>query len=230
MYKVGFSPQWFHGIDIIIDIFSIIVLLSIAFFSLRNYKFNKRNKNYFWFALAFFSLAFSFLFKILTNFTIYYNILNTRTLGFLTFTYRTIATTDILFTIGFLFYMFLSLFGFLILYRVYNKNSGGRTFVLLIYFILAITYFSTSRYFVFHLTSLILLFFVTGAYFRNYFKNKKRNSQFLAISFLVIALSQLFFIFVNMHKVIYAIAELIQLGGYLLLLLSFIGVIKNVKK
>ena len=103
-------------------------------------------------------------------------------------------------------------------------------FILFIYFILAITYFSISQYFLFHLTSLFLLFFITYAYFKNYFKNKKKNSQFLAISFAIIGLSQLIFIFIPFHSMVYVIAELIQLGGYILLLLSFLGVIKNIKK
>jgi len=230
MLEIVFSPKWFYGKDIIIDIFSLLVLSLIAIFSIKYYRINKKNKNYFWFAISFIILAVSFLFKILTNFTIYYNVLNTERLGFFTFTYKTIATSDILFSVGFFFYMFLSLLGFFILYKLYQKNYLKQNILLILYFILIITYFGTSRYFVFHLTSLLLLLFITLNYLKNYFKKKKITSKLLVLSFLIITLSQLFFIFVSLNKLFYVIAELIQLVGYVLLLITFIGVVKNAKK
>jgi hypothetical protein len=230
MYQVIFSPEWFYGKDIIIDIFSIFVLSLIAFFSIRFYNLNKKNKNYFWFAVSFIILAFSFLFKILMNFTIYYNIIKTQKFGFITLTYSTIATSDLLSFIGFLFYMFLTLLGLFILYSLYKKESSWQNYVLITYFLLIIIYFSASRYYVFHLTSLLLLFFITLNYNKNYQKNKNRTILLLTLSFFIITISQLVFIFITINPLLYVIAEIIQLIGYVLLSITFIKVVKNAKK
>ena len=44
MIDIVFSPQWFYGKDIIIDIFSAVVLFVIAAFGLKYYLIKKRNK------------------------------------------------------------------------------------------------------------------------------------------------------------------------------------------
>lgn len=230
MIELVFSPKWFYGKDIVIDIFSIIVLALISVFSIKSYKLNKKNKNYLWFGTSFITLGVSFLFKILTNFTIYYNVIDTKTLGFFTFTYKTIQTSDILFSIGFLCYMFLTLLGFFILYEIYQKKHLKQDILLILFFIIVISYFSTSKYFIFHLTSFLFLLLISTNYLENYHKKRKITSKLLALSFLIITLSQLIFIFVNLNKLFYVIAELIQLVGYILLLFTFIGVLKNAKK
>jgi len=229
MFWLVFSPKWFYGKDIVIDFFSIAVLSLIAVFSLKYYKINKKNKNYLWFAISFILLSISFLFKILTNFTIYYNIVDTKKLGFFTFSYRTVVTSDILFSLGFLFYILLTLLGFFVLYAIYQKKYNKKDILLEIYFIIIISYFSISKYFVFHMTSFVFLALITFNYFKNYPK-KNKNSKILAWSFLIITISQLIFIFVMLTKLFYVIAEVIQLIGYIVLLTVFIKVVKNAKK
>lgn len=230
MLEILFSPKWFYGKDILIDIFSIIVLSLIATFSIKYYKMNKKNKNYFWFGISFITLALSFLFKILTNFTIYYNVIDTEKLGLLTLSYNTIRSSDILFSIGFLSYILLTLLSFLMLYEIYKAKHSKQNILLTLYFIITITYFTTSKYFIFHLTAFLFLFLITLNYFKNYLKNKKTTSKFLVLSFAIIALSQLFFIFVELNNLLYVFAESIQFIGYLLLLITFMGAIKNAKK
>jgi hypothetical protein len=49
----------------------------------------------------------------------------------------------------------------------------------------------------------------------------------LAASFSVITLSQIFFMFVNFTKHFYVVGEVIQLIGYIILLVTFITVLKH---
>ena len=61
-------------------------------------------------------------------------------------------------------------------------------------------------------------------------ENKYSNTLYLFISFGIIALSQFVFIFTSSNPILYAVAELIQLVGYLFLLYTFVMVLRNAKK
>jgi hypothetical protein len=229
MIELIYSPKWFYGKDILIDIISIIVLFSIAFFSIKYYQINKTKKNYLYLALSFILLAISFICKIATNFTVYYHVLETRQIGFVSFTYQTMRSTDTLFFFGFLLYRICTLMGFYILYSIYQKQPSSNIFIIL-YMILVMTYFSQSAYFIFHITSLILLLFITHTYYRNNQKVKHYTSKLTFLSFALITLSHLISIFVKVNLLFYVIAELIQLCGYIMLLFAFIMVLRYAKK
>ncbi|MBD3164556.1 hypothetical protein GF323_05100 [Candidatus Woesearchaeota archaeon] len=229
MIELVYSPKWFYGKDIIIDIVSIFVLSLIAFFSLKYYSLYRKKRNYLTLGISFIIIAASFLFKILTNFTLYFKVFETRQLGFVTLTYQTLRSTNTLFFIGFLLYRILTLLGLYLLYNIYQKDSRSTIF-LVIYLLLISSYFSQSEYFIFHLTALILLILITLYYIRNYRKNKNKTSRLLMSSFAIIAASQIFFIFVRANLILYVVAEIIQLIGYVALLITFIMVLKHAKK
>jgi hypothetical protein len=62
-----YSPPWFYGKDIAIDVLSAIVVLLIGVFSFRNFSLDKKNKKHFFLGAAFVLLGFSFIIKVLTN-------------------------------------------------------------------------------------------------------------------------------------------------------------------
>ena len=230
MVNFVFTPQWFYGKDIIIDIVSIFVLSLIAFFSIKYYRIERKNKNYLYLAVSFLLIAFSFVFKILTNFTIYYHVLETKTVGLYTIIYHTVAVSDLLFFLGYLLYRLLILIGLYILYSIYQKNQPKSNIFLIVFFILISTYFSQSMYYIFHLTSLVFLSLITMQFYNNHMKNKQLTAKLLTSSFAIIAASQIFFMFAGIKEVLYVIAEIVQLFGYLVLLMTFIKVLRNAKK
>ena len=222
--------QWFYGKDLVIDIVSALVLLLIALFSLRYYKIERKNKNYLYLAISFLLIAVSFFFKILANFTIYYHVFETKYFGLYSITYHSVKTSDILFILGYLIYRLLTLLGLYILYSMYQKNQSKSNIFLIIFFILVSTYFSQSAYYIFHLTALLLLACIALQYYTNYKKNRQFTSRLLASSFVIIGISQIVFIFVNLNQNLYVVAEIIQLLGYLILLTTFVKVLRNAKK
>ena len=230
MVQLAYTPVWFYGKDLYIDTVGLLVLSLIAFFSLRYYKLDKKNKNYIYLASSFFLIALSFFFKILTNFTIYYKVLETKTFGLFTITYHGIKTSNILFFVGFLAYRLLTLVGLYILYSIYQKRQSKSNIFLIIFFIIISTYFSQSAYYIFHLTALIFLALIISQYRNNYKKNRQFTARLLATSFTIIAVSQVFFVFIEINNFLYVIAEIIQLFGYLFLLTTFFKVLRNVKK
>lgn len=229
MIEVIYTPTWFHGHDIVIDIVSALVLFLIAFFSIKYYKINTKNKNYLFLASSYFLIGLSFLSKILTNFTLYYEVEETRHLGFVTLTYETLHSTNTLFFLGFLFYRILTLLGLYVLYSIYVKQPTSNIFIIF-YLILVLTYFSQSAYYIFYITSLLLLIFITHSYIKNSKKTRHYTAKLLAISFAIITASQLAFVFVKINPILYVIGELVQLIGYILLLITFILVLRYGKK
>ena len=230
MIQVVYTPVWFYREDLIIDLVSAFVLSLIASFSVRYYKIDKKNKNYLYLAVSFFIIALSFLFKILTNFTLYYKVIETKILGPYILTYPAVKASAILVILGFLAYRLLTLIGLYILYSLYQKNQPKSSIFLIVFFILISTYFSEFEYFIFHITSLVLLSIITLQFYNHYKKNKKSASVLVTASFAIIGISQIFSVFVNYNNLLYVIAELIQLVGYLILLTTFIRVLRNAKK
>ncbi len=229
MINVVYSPRWFYGKDIIIDLIGILILALIAYFSLQYYKLDKKNKNYLYLTFSFSLIALSFLFKIVTNFTIYYHVFETEQIGPFTLTYQSLASSNTLFFVGFFLYRLLTLYGLYTLYILYQKQSKTHLIIGL-YLIAVVTYFSESAYYIFHLTALIILFLITSQFFKNYRMNKYYATRLLAFSFGIIMFSHIFSMFIVVNKISYVISECIQLLGYVLLLLTFITVLKNAKK
>jgi len=224
MLNILFSPQWFSGRDILIDIFSIIVLLTIAFVTFRYHRLNKGQKKHIYFSLATVVLALSFLAKIITNFTLYEQVYKIVPLGIFTLTYTTVQYSDTLFLIGTLLYRFLTLLGFYLLFRIYCGKQSWYLDALMIYFIIIAMYFTSHAYYIFHLTTFILILPLAWRYVFNYRQTKDKAAQLLAWSFSIIAISQLAFILLSIDKIVYVLAEGIQFIGYVLLLLSFLMV------
>lgn len=228
MVKLIYSPQWFYGKDVIIDIVSICVLLLIAFFSINYYRI-KKNRNYLYFALSFIILASSFLIKILMNINIYYKIIETKQLGIITVVYQSVKSSGGLFYTSFALYWFLTTLGFYILYSTYQKQSM-QSFFLGTYLLFISTYFAYPDYRAFYLTSLVILILITINHSRKYIKKRHFTTKLAALSFGIMAMSQIFFILVDAANRFYVIGEVIQLIGYISLLITFIMVLKHGRK
>jgi len=229
MFEIVYSPAWFYGKDLVIDAVGIIILFLIGFFSLKYYKINPAKKTYLWLALSFFMISLSFLFKILTNFRIYYDVDITRNIAGMVYSYDLVRYTDILFYIGTLANRILMLLGLYALYSIYSEHSKSEAWFSA-YLLVIVAVFTHSNYYIFHITSFILVMLISLKYIQNYRKNKSQPARLLAASFGIITISHLLFCFILMSQLLYVAAEIIQLIGFLLLLITFIRVLKDGKK
>ncbi len=225
MVQVVFSPKWFWGKDIFIDSISAFVLILIAVFVTRYYRINK-SRNYLYFAISFYIIALSFLSKILINFTIYYQILHTQVIGSIQYTQTILRSSEILAISGLFFYRLLTLGGLFILYSIYEKQSKANI-LLMAFFIITSVFLSKEEYYIFYVLSFIFLGIISNRYYQNYKKNKKKETAMLAASFAVITLSQVPFILVSFTKHLYVVGEAMQLIGYIILLVTFVSVLKH---
>ena len=223
-----FGPKWFYGLDSVIELVAIIVSALLVYYSYKCYKLIKEAK-YAYFSAAFLSLTFAFIAKITGTLAIYKPAVTRTALGSMVHQAFTSLTPSYINALLFIVYIFFTLLGFMILFLIVSRLSwkNQRVVALLLYFVFLATWISIIHYQLFYATSFVLLLLITYSYYRNYREIDNEKARFVAIAFGILLVSQAFFVFVIYSKVIYVLAELIQLLGFVYLLISFILIFKR---
>lgn len=220
-----FSPKWFYGYDAIFELVSVVAVILIAWLSYKAYRFTK-NKNYKYLTFSFLLIGLSFIVKTITNLIIYFEPLKEKQVGFLIISYYNIQRLTMVHDIGYFFFRITVLLGFLIILLLALKIKDKKEISLLVFFIIISTMFSNSQYFIFHITCAFMLNIIFHYFFLNWRKKRTESSLTLALAFFMILLSQIVFIFVVFNKSIYVIGEIFQLFGYLVLLYTYLLVLR----
>lgn len=224
MIRIVYAPQWFYGIDTIIELFSFLTALLIAYYAYKFYKFSFERK-YKYFSLSFLALALGSLAKIAMNFTIYYPYIVKQQIGLLNIDI-TGVNKAILYTIGFDVHRILMLFGLAGIYILLSKSKLKSQLILFTYFILLTALFSHNSYFVFYITMALFLGYIVFFYYKNYTLNPKNYKLILVtLAFFMIFNAQLCFLLVHYWEHLYAMGGFFQLVGYLMLLYSYVSLV-----
>ena len=223
-----FSPRWFYGFDSIIELIAVIVSVLLVYYSYRCFKLTKENK-YLYFSTAFLSLTFAFIAKIIGTLAIYRPAITRSAIGSTIHQAFTGLTPYYINALAFIVYTFFTLLGFMILFLIISRLSwkNQRVIALLVYFVFLATWISIIHYQLFYLTSFVLLLLITYSYYKNFKEIRSEKAKFVVIAFGVLLVSQAFFIFVIYSRIIYVMAELIQLLGFVYLLIPFILIFKK---
>ncbi len=226
-----FSPEWFYGFDSIIELIAIIVSVLLVYYSYRCFKLTKENK-YLYFSTAFLSITFAFTAKIIGTLAIYKPTITRTPIGSTIHQAFTSLTPYSINAIALIMHFFFMLLGFMILFLIISKLSWKNKIViaLLAYFFLIATWLSIVHYQLFYATSFALLLLITYSYYQNYREIKNEKARFVTIAFGILLVSQAFFIFVIYSRIVYVLAELIQLLGFVYLLIPFILIFKKKPK
>jgi len=226
-----FSPKWFYGFDSVIEFIAIIVSVLLVYYSYKCFKLTKENK-YLYFSTAFLSITFAFIAKIIGTLAIYKPAITRSALGSTIHQTFTSLTPYYINALAFMVYIFFTLLGFLILFLIISRLTwrNQRVIVLLLYFVFLATWISVIHYQLFYLTSFVLLLLITYSYYNNYIEIKSAKARFVTIAFGILLVSQAFFIFVIYSRTIYVLAELIQLLGFVYLLIPFVLIFKKKPK
>ncbi len=226
--------MWFNGWDILFEAVSLIVALLIAAYSLRMYSLSKENR-YGYFSLAFLLVALSLFFKSFTSGILYFTPVRDVAAEVL----RPLAGpglsySHLLYRAGFFLQMVPMLGAWLLIFFISQKSRERLNqfyevsqIALFIYLILLISVVSNFKYFVFYLTSAVLLGLIVLNYYQNYLNARNRNVWKVMCAFLFILLGNLCFIFVFLVDEFYALGEVSLLVGFLLLLYTYAQVKKR---
>tara|TARA_Y100000310_G_C20595332_1_gene770213 strand:+ start:211 stop:915 length:705 start_codon:yes stop_codon:yes gene_type:complete len=224
-----FTPDWFLNNDVLIGIVSFMVLFLLFLFAVKSYALNKK-KSILYLGVGFFLIALGELSTILTKFVLYYDTNVTQQIGKVVMTTQLINTVDIFYSIGFFFQKFLTLSGLYLIYKIPSEKKLTGESLLILYLLLIIALFSTSMFYVYHLTALAILVLIVRYYYKNYKEKKLVNTKILLIAFLLLALSQAIFLLSAMNN-FYVTAQGIQLVSYITLFVLITKILlKNGKK
>jgi len=223
-----FGPKWFYGFDSIIELIAIITCVLLVYYSYRCYKLTSENR-YLYFSVAFLALTLSFIAKVIATLAIYLPILRISIIGNMIRGVSTAITVNRLNALLFLLYIFFMMLGFMMLFLIVSKLTWEhkRVMALLVYFVFVATWLGAIHYQLFYFTTFAILCLVTYSYFRNYSTVKSKNALIVSIAFAILLFSQAFFVFIIYSRPVYVIAEILQLLGFVCLLIPFILIFKK---
>ena len=212
----------FYGIDSLIELLIVIVAGIISLYSRRIYRIVKE-ENYRYFSWAFLSIAISFLFKILSNFTI----MNRMVIEKANFIYIIIAQSKYMPVIDFFTFTFYKIFllvGFLLMFLILTKSDKKENVFLFVYLSIIAILFSIYFNFVFFITILLILILLTVHFYHNYKNHRTINSFLVYLAFIMVSISHMLFILADINSLFYIIGEGLLLVGFLCLLINHIKI------
>lgn len=216
------GPPWFFGVDATLEAIIAVIAFFVTVASLRVWRVTKEPK-YGWFTASFGLLTLSFLSRALTD-TIVEELLFACPKEYL----------PMVFYFGYLTHIVLALIAFTMLFSVTHRIENKKV-VAILYLIMIPSLILSSSYFLsFYGISLILLLFITVAYYQNYRKVCSAPSCMVFVAFLLMTLSQAFFLLEAVNDWFYVLAQGSQSLSFILLLLALLTIkikykIKKVK-
>ena len=208
----------FYGIDSLVEFLTLVVSLIISLYSYKVYKLIK-DKNYKLFSMGFLFIGISFIFKILSNITIF-NKVRIEQANFIFTFFSRLEYMQLINFFSFILYKTFHIIGFLLLFLLLTKEDQRKKGPLFFYLSLIVVLFSVYFNFIFHMTVVFILIYLTLHFYENSKKRMNINALLVFISFLIILTGHLFFIFSDIHVYFYLIGEVLMLAGFLLLLIN----------
>jgi len=224
--KIVFTPDWFLGKDVLIDVFSFLILLTFFILSTRSYQLNKK-KSSFYLGLGFLLIAVGQLASVLTKVVLYSDTSLIQQVGQAVVESQIVQSVDIFYYLGFFFYKLFTLAGLFLIYRL---STGRRMLVdvlLIAYFVLISVIAGTGVEYVFYLTALILLMLITKGYYKVYKKSRNPNTLLLIVGFTTLAISQIVSASFARVSNWFVVADLIELASYFIFLTLIIKILAS---
>jgi len=222
--KIVLTPDWFLGKDVLIEIFSFIVLFIFCYLCFKNYKLNK-NKKILYLGIGFGLIGLAELATIFTKLVLYYDNPFTQTIGDIMVSYDVVNSVDIFYHLGFFFYRLLMLLGLYAIYKMPVRKGHMEESLLTLFFIFLLSISSRDMSYLFHLATLVLLALITKNYYMIYTENASNNTRILVFAFSLLCLSNVIFIASNVEAM-FVVANLIGLASYIILLVLIIRILK----
>lgn len=226
IFSPYWSPEWFRGADLVIELVCMVIAFIITLYSYHIFRFIGEKK-FLYFSLAFFFISSAFFVRIAAyalNFFIFVPASQTPTHDLV----RNLAHISVLRVLGTLIPIILFLAAFMVLISLNQKLKDKKLISLL--FILSFissllgAFVHQSLY---YLIAFILLVYITHYFYLNCKRKRTVNAKLIFTAFALFTLSQLAFTIAPLVKLAYVGAEIIQLVSFIILLTSFVLIIRK---
>jgi hypothetical protein len=231
------TPVWFNGWDLVFEAISLVVAFLIAGYSWRLFRLSKENK-YMYFSLAFILVAIGLIFKIGTSGTVYFTpIRDAAASVFRPVAGQSLQYSGLFYRAGFFLQMVPLLGAWLLIFFISQKSRQRlkkyyevSQIALYVYLILLISVVGNFRYFIFYLTSAVILGLIVLNYYKNYLNtNRNKNAFKVMLAFVFILIGNLFSVFVFLGNSFYVIGEFFMLIGFLVLLYTYNKIMRRLR-
>jgi hypothetical protein len=204
------GPKWFFGIDSVFELTGTLILLLVSLMSYKAYKLCKLQR-YKYYSIAFFGLTLGHFARTIANFAIHQEwfALNKLTQVFL---------------LGYGAHIFFTLASLILLIAWAFEVKEKKLFGALMLLILAMIFVSSSFYVAFYWAAFVMFAFVTWFFFKNARKKKAITPKLVALSFLLLTITQVLFIATIRLPELYLGAHIAQILGFLILFVALVKV------
>jgi hypothetical protein len=220
MSFVNFSPPWFLGFDILLELLFFIITLIISVFAFKVYK-KTYQKSILLFATGFFLISLSYLIQSLFNFFALSKlnenicvVINIRSVLFFNF-------------MGIIAHIIFMILGLSLLTYMTLKIEKKRSFLLILLLPTLGLIFSKDLVNTFFMYSTLFLSFLLYHFIKNYIKKKDNKSLLIASSFVLLFIGNIYFILLPTNSLFYALGHIVNLVAYILIICNFYLVLKR---
>ena len=209
---------YIYMLDEIFGILTFIIAMLISYYCLKIFDFTKR-KNYFWFGGAFYLIAIGFLLRFIFDF-MYDTPKIDKSMFLGTFDFNLFQTMLILA------HMFFVLAGYILLLIV-ALDIKKRVSLLIFIISIASLFVSMNYHFTFLVIILIVISTLLIHFDRNFDRKRTITAGIVWYSFILILFGYLMQLLIFFSNKFYLLGILFNMGGFLLLLLNFILVLRK---
>jgi hypothetical protein len=228
MANLFLTPNWFAGVDLIFEAVGFLVAMLIAGYSWKVYSISKESK-FKYFSFAFLLISFSLLLKGITSSAVYFGTVRDVAevvLGSTVGHSRQYST--LYYNMGFFLEMVTMLGGWLLIFFVSQKGRERlkkfhelTQIGLFVYLVMLISWIANFRYVVFFLTGAVLLSLIVLNYYKSYLNNGNKNTKLVMVSFLLMFIAYVSFIFIIFNTIFYVVGQVFLLLGFIMLLFTY---------
>lgn len=220
MVLVSFSPSWFYGYDVALELFFAIISIVVAGLAFRIYK-KTSQRNVALFGTSFLFIGVSYFIQSIINFLILSK-LNEHVCRAIK-----IQSISAFNNVGLLVHVLFMTIGLSVLVYLTCKQEKIRMLLLLILISVFGIFLSKNLLYTFYLFSTMFLILISWHFISNYLKNKKPQTLLIAIAFLFLLFGNFHFLVSVNHQLFYVLGHILELIAYILILLNYYLVLKK---
>jgi len=207
-------PQWFHGIDIIFEIVTLIIALGLVYAGFKGWRLTGERKHGY-FATAFGLISLSFLMRLFATATIN---LNAFSEAIVEPAADAIGAGWTIFTMGRIAYVLLVLASYALLLALALKWQRKREFFILMALVTVIAGTSVTQNWPFLVASLVLLFAIALQHYLNYQQKHSPLAFSAFVAFALWSLEPLLYLIGRFDPVLFVAGYVVRMFAYLMLL------------